>query len=310
MASVRPQWPDILDPAFRKVWGDEIRQLPQMGLTIFNVDTSVKNIEKDTSATGLSKAVQLSEGQALVYEDPVEGFNVTYTHRKFGAATSVSQELYEDDQFGVIFRRARDLANEKIRTNEQIAADIFNYGFTTGGGGYAPFTGPDALALFSTAHTREDGGATQSNSITGDLNEENLENVLVSMRQTLDGKGQGMLIEPDTLLVPPALEKEAYILLNSQGRVGTANNDINPYKGRLDIKCWNYLSAAFGGSDTAWFVYDRKVHQLTWFNRSDRGIEGPDWDFDTKTARWSEIWRLSNGWSNWRGIFGSKGDNS
>lgn len=310
MASVRPQWPDVLDPAFRKVYGDEIRQLAPVGMTIFNVDTSVKNIEKDTSATGLSKLSQLSEGQSIVYEDPVEGFDVTYAHRKFGVGTSISQELYEDDQFGVMRRRATDLANAKIRTQEQIAADIFNYGFTTGGGGYAPFTGPDSLSLFSTVHNREDGGATQSNSITGDLNEENLENVLVSMRQTLDGKGQGMFVEPDTLLVPPALEKEAKILLQSSGRVGTTNNDINPYQGVLQLKCWNYLSAAFGGSDTAWFVYDRKVHQLNWFNRSDRGIEGPDWDFDTKTARWSLIVRWSNGWSNWRGIYGSKGDNS
>lgn len=310
MPSQRPSWPDVLDPAFRKVWGDEIRQLQPVGMTIYNIDTSVKNIEKDTSATGLSKFVQLSEGQAGVYEDPVEGFNVTYTHRKFAGYTSISQELYEDDQFGVVFRRARDLANAKIRTQEQIAADIFNNGFTTGGGGMAPFTGPDSLSLFNTAHTREDGGATQSNQITGDLNEENLETVLVAMRQTLDGKGQGMYVEPDTLLVPPALEKEAYILLNSQGRIGTANNDVNPYKGRLRVVCWNYLSSAFGGSDTAWFVYDRKVHQLQWFNRSDRGLEGPDWDFDTKTARWSNVTRWSNGWSNWRGIFGSKGDNS
>ncbi len=310
MASQRPQWPDILDPAFRKVYGDEIRQLAPVGMTIYNVDTSVKNIEKDTSATGLSKLVQTSESQAITYEDEVEGYNITYTHRKFTGGTSVSQELYEDDQFGVMRRKALDLANAKIRTQEQIAADIFNYGFTTGGGGYAPFTGPDALSLFHTAHTREDGGATQSNQTTSDLNEEALETVLVAMRQTLDGKGQGMFVEPETLLVPPALEKEAYILLNSTGRVGTANNDINPYKGRLNIVTWNYLSSAVGGSDTAWFVYDRKVHQLNWFNRSDRGLEGPDWDFDTKTARWSTVCRWSNGWSNWRGIYGSKGDNS
>ena len=50
MASQRPAWPDILDPAFRKIYGDEIRQLPQQVFSIFNVDTSVKNIEKDSAA--------------------------------------------------------------------------------------------------------------------------------------------------------------------------------------------------------------------------------------------------------------------
>lgn len=310
MASQRPSWPDILDPAFRKAYGDEIRQLPAIGMTIFNVDTSVKNIEKDTSATGLSKLVLTTESQAISYEDEVEGYNVTYTHKKFTKGTSVSQELWEDDQFGVMRRKPQDMAYAKVRTQEQFAADIFNNGFTAGGGGLAPFTGPDSLALFSAAHTREDGGATQSNTITSDLSEDAIENALVTMRQTLDGKGQLMLVQPDTLLVPPSLEKEANILMNSIQRPGTTNNDVNAYKGRLNVQVWDYLGSAAGGSDTAWFIYDRKVHQLNWFNRSDRGLEGPDWDFDTKTARWSTVCRWSAGWSNWRGIYGSKGDNS
>lgn len=310
MASQRPAWPDILDPAYRKVYGDEIRQLPQVGMTIFNTDTSVKNIEKDTSATALSKLVQKSESSPITYEDEVEGYNVIYTHQTFAKGTSVSQELWEDDQFGVMKRKPSDLAYAKVRTQEQFAADILNYGFTTGGGGSAPFTGPDSLALFSTAHTREDGGATQSNTITADLSEDSIENALVTMRSTLDGKGQLMLVQPSVLLVPPALEKEANILMNSVQRTGTTNNDINAYKGRLDVVVWDYLGSAAGGSDTAWFIYDRAVHELNWFNRSDRGLEGPDWDFDTKTARWSIVCRWSAGWSNWRGIYGSKGDNS
>ena len=310
MASQRPAWPDILDPAFRKVYGDEIRQLPQIGMTIFNTDTSVKNIEKDTSATGLSKLVVKSESAPITYEDEVEGFNVTYTHKTFAKGTSVSQELWEDDQFGVMRRKPQNLANAKIRTQEQFGADIFNFGFTAGGGGSAPFTGPDNEPLFYTAHPREDGGPSQSNYITSDLSEDSIENVLVTMRATLDGKGQLMLVKPTHLIVPPALEKEARILMDSMQRTGTTNNDINPYKGRLEVVVWDYLGSAAGGSDTAWFLMDRSVSELNWFNRSDRGLEGPDWDFDTKTARWSTVCRWSAGWSNWRGIYGSKGDNS
>jgi hypothetical protein len=97
MASQRPTWPDILDPAFRKIYGDEIRQLQQQVFSIFNVDTSVKNIEKDSSATGLSRLVQTSESAPITYEDEVEGYNVIYTHLKFAKGTSVSQELWEDD---------------------------------------------------------------------------------------------------------------------------------------------------------------------------------------------------------------------
>lgn len=310
MASVRPQWPDILDPRFRKIYGDELKILPQVGPSIFHVETSSRNIEKESSASGLSKLIRRSEGQAISYEDEVQGFDVTYTHLEDALGTSVSNALWEDDQFAVIKRKPANLAKAKVRTQEQMMADIFNYGFTAGGGGLSTFTSGDALALFSSAHTREDGGATQSNTTTSDLNEGALETGLVAMTQTLDHKGQLYMSQADTLVVAPALEKEARILLNSQLRVGTANNDINPYQGALKLVVWKFLSSAAGGSDTAWFLLDSSLHALNFFNRSDRGLEGPDWDFDTKTARWSVDVRHSVGFSGWRGTYGSKGDNS
>jgi hypothetical protein len=310
MASIRPQWPDLLDPRFRKIYGDELKLIPSIGTTIFNVDTSTKNNEKDSSASGLSKLVRRSEGQAITYEDEQQGFDTTYTHIEDSLGTSVSNVLWEDDQFNVIKRKPSNLAKAKIRTQEQMLADIFNNGFTAGGGGLAEFTSGDALALFDGSHTREDGGATQSNTTTTDLNESSLETGLVTMRQALDHKGQLYMSKADTLVVAPSLEKEARILLNSTQRVGTANNDINPYQGALKLVVWDFLQSAAGGSDTAWFLLDSSLHALNFFKRSDRGLEGPEYDFDTKTAKWSIDVRWSAGFSGWRGTYGSKGDNS
>lgn len=310
MASMSPQWPDLLDPRFRKIYGDELKMIPAIGSTIFHMETSSRNIEKESSASGLSKLIRRSEGQAISYEDEIQGFDVTYTHVEDSLGTSVSNKLWEDDQFNVIKRKPANLAKAKVRTEEQMKADIFNYSFTAGGGGLSTFTSGDALALFSASHTREDGGATQSNYTTTDLNEAAIEAATVTMRAMLDHKGQLAMCKADTLIVPPALEKEARILLNSTQRVGTANNDINPYQGSLKLVVWDFLGSAAGGSDTAWFLLDSSLHQLNFFQRSDRGLEGPEWDFDTKTAKWSVDVRHSVGFSSWRGVYGSKGDNS
>ncbi len=310
MASVRPQWPDLLDPRFRKIYGDELKAIPQVGPSIFNMETSSRNIEKESSASGLSKLIRRSEGQAISYEDEVQGYDVTYTHVEDALGTSVSNQLWEDDQFNVIKRKPANLAKAKVRTQEQMMADIFNYGFTAGGGGLSTFTSGDALALFSASHTREDGGATQSNYATADLNEGSLETGMLQVAQTLDHKGQLYMSQADTLVVAPALEKEARILLDSQQRVGTSNNDINPYQGKLKLVVWKFLASVAGGSDTAWFLFDSSLKQLNFFKRSDRGLEGPEWDFDTKTAKWSVDVRHSVGFSGWRGVYGSKGDNS
>ena len=310
MASVRPQWPDLLDPRFRKIYGDELKMIPQVGPSIFHVETSSRNIEKESSASGLSKLIRRSEGQAISYEDEIQGFDVTYTHVEDALGTSVSNRLWEDDQFNVIKRKPANLAKAKVRTQEQMMADVFNYGFTAGGGGLSTFTSGDALALFSTSHTREDGGTVQSNYTTADLSESSLETGMLAMSQTLDAKGQLYMSQADTLVVAPALEKEARILLDSQLRVGTANNDINPYQGKLKLVVWKFLASVAGGSDTAWFLLDSSLHQLNFFNRSDRGLEGPEWDFDTKTAKWTVDVVHSVGFSSWRGVYGSKGDNS
>lgn len=310
MASVSPQWPDILDPRFRQIYGDELKAIPRVGPSIFHMLTSGRNIEKDSSASGLSKMVRRAEGQAISYEDEVQGFDVTYTHVEDALGTSVSNKLYEDDQFNVILKKPVHLARAKDRTEEQMMADVFNYAFTAGGGGLSAFTSGDAQPLFAAAHPREDGGAAQSNVTTADLNEGSIETALVGLRSTLDHKGQLYLSRGDTLVVAPALEKEANILMNTQLRVGTANNDINPYQGRLKVVVWDFLGSAAGGSDTAWFILDSTLHELNFFQRSDRGLEGPYWDFDTKTAKWSVDVRHSVGFSGWRGVYGSKGDNS
>lgn len=310
MASFRANWADALDPSFRKIYGEEVAQLPSVHQSIFNMLTSSKNIEKDSSASGLSQLVLKTEGAAITYEDPTQGYDVTYTHLTRGLGSQITKEMWEDDQYGIMQRRPRDLARAKVRTLESEGSDIFNYGFTSGGGGDAAFTAGDAVSLFSSAHTRTDGGANQSNTTTADLAEDSLETAIVTMRATLDNKGQLEMVNPDTLLIAPAMEKEARILLESSGRVGTANNDVNPYQGRLKVVVWDYLGSAAGGSDTAWFLLDSSRHALNWFTRKDEGVEGPEYDFDTKTAKWSILVRNSVGFSDWRGVYGSKGDNS
>lgn len=307
--STRPKWPSLLDPSFRTIFEGTEKQFPSQIAKIFNVNSSDKAFEKDTSVSGLGRLSQKPEGDAIVYQSPTSGYPVTYTHLTFATGEAITHEMYEDDQYNIIKKAPKRLALAKMRSREYYGADIFNYGFTYGGGGSALFNGGDGKALFATDHPLKSGG-TQSNMTTMDLDEDSLELGMVTMRATKDNKGELQMITPDTLLVPPALEKEARILLESQQRTGTANNDINPYKGKLNLIVWDFLGSAAGGSDTAWFLIDSTQNELNWFNREDGGVDGPEYDFDTKTAKWSVLARWSAGFSDWRGVFGSKGDNS
>jgi len=256
--------------------------------------SSSRQQEYDSSVSGFGQLVETTEGAPVTYEDPLQGYDQTYVHKKYTKGFKVTREMMEDDQYGIMAKMPKALASATTRTVETITADIFDNSFTSG-------TGGDGSYLCVTNHARTDGGTAQDNSETHAISETYLETALVAMRSTLDDKGQKILVRPDTLLVPPALEKEAFVLMQSTGRTGTNYNEINPYQGRLKVIIWDYLA-----STTAYWIIDSGLHQLNFFWRV-RPEFSQDESFDTDAALYKTRCRFSVGWSDWRGVWGSTG---
>jgi phage major head subunit gpT-like protein len=305
MAEIRPKWVNALDPTFRAIFHETENAFVPMYDKIFHVLQSNKAFEKDTALSGIGQLEEVQELGAIPYEDATPGWDVTYVHKKFGKGRMVSQEMIDDEKFNMIQKLPKSLANAKARTKEQSAADVLNFGFVAGGGGLAKFTGGDAQPLFSTAHTNRQGNITQSNKITTPLTQTSLQAVLTAMKTRRDSKNQIINFNPDTLLVPTNLEFTARAILESTQVLGSNNNDINVVKGSLNLVVWPFLT-----NQTAWFVIDSQAHELNFFNRTDRGVQGPSWDFDNEAAKWKAVARWSVGFSDWMGIYGSVGDGS
>lgn len=305
MAETRPQWVDSLDPTFRAIFHETENDFEPMYPKIFHVMSSNKAFEKDTALSGVGLLEETPELGAIQYEDATPGWEVTYVHKKFAKGRMVSEEMIEDEKFNMISKLPKSLANSKSRTKEQSAADILNYAFTAGGGGLSRFTGGDSQALCSTTHTNRQGTITQSNKITTALSQSSLQAVITAMKKRKDSKNQIIGFMPDTLIVPTELEFTARIILETTQQTGNNNNDINPVKGALNLIVWPFLT-----STTAWFVIDSKAHELNWFNRSDKGVQGPVYDFDNEAAKWKAVARWSVGFSDWMGVYGSLGDGS
>lgn len=66
------------------------------------------------------------------------------------------------------------------------------------------------------------------------------------------GSGDFLMIEPNRLIVPPALETVAAQFLFQTTPI--KDGDTNPWKGTLDMVTAPHLGAAAGGSDTAWYL--------------------------------------------------------
>jgi phage major head subunit gpT-like protein len=82
--------------------------------------------------------------------------------------------------------------------------------------------------LIATDHPLGGGGSLANRATTmADLNETSLEDNLISISTLTDDRGLNIALRGMKLIIPPQLVFVADRLLNTPGRVGTSDNDIN-----------------------------------------------------------------------------------
>lgn len=184
----------------------------------------------------------------------------TFSVVKYSKEIEISDEFFQDEQHSVYEKMVRNHGENARNTRDRNAFAVFRNGFTTA-------LSYDAVALFSDSHTNL-GGYTVDNLVSGALSESTLNDAIT---QLLEMKSQDGVIGgyiPKVLLVPPKLAKLAFEITESQLRSGTANNDMNYYSTKygIQVAVSQWLGAAAGGSDTAWFLLSDK-HSIMRFVR-------------------------------------------
>ena len=167
----------------------------------------------------------------------------------------------------------RDFAMKARLTRDNNACAVFRNAFTTA-------TTADGVALLSNSHTSLNG-STVDNLGSGALSETTLNTAIVQMLElkTQDDVIAGNL--PSCVVVPPALYKAAVEITESELRQGTANNDANVYSDKYGVRVYTnqFLGAAAGGSDTAWFLLSAN-HSIYRFVR--QGVQTDLVDYKTQ----------------------------
>jgi hypothetical protein len=104
----------------------------------------------------------------------------------------------------------------------------------------------------------------------------------------------------DTLVVPIGLFETAYELINSKGKVDTANNNFNFHTGRYKLIMWPRLTVS-----NNWFFLDSKMSKqfLLFWDRIKPEF-AYDRDFDTMVAKWSVYYRANTQFTGHQWIFG------
>ena len=295
----------LLYPGLRKIFFETYDEIPEQFPRIFHVETSNSATETDHGMGAFGDWTERTdELSPVAYAKIQDGGEVTYKHKAFTKGFMISRELNDDEKYGQMKKMAKALARAGRAKVEKDAITVLTKGFA---GDDGAFKGRDKKELFHDAHPLVDSNKTCSNVLEGPLNEANLKKAIQMMASQLDEAGNLIQMKATKLIVPPALEDTALRLLHSSQLPGTELNDTNEYlKNRLQVVVMDYLGATAGGSDTAWFLQDGTRHELNFFWRVKPEFKNEE-DFDTFVAKYRGYMRYSYGFSDWRGMVGSKG---
>ncbi len=196
-------------------------------------------------------------------------------------------------------RYTKALARAMAHTKQVKSAFTLNNGFGS-------FESGDGVSLMNTAHPLVSGGTNANRpAVAVDLNETALEDAVINIAAFTDERSLLISCRPRKLIVPPALQFVATRLLETQGRVATADNDINALRNNGSIP-EGYSINHYLTDSNAWFLITDCPNGMKHFNRVGLSTS-MDGDFDTGNVRYKARERYSFGVSDPLGIYGSPG---
>ena len=300
MAISRSQLVKELEPGLNALFGLEYKNYADEHTQIFDVENSDRAFEEEVMLSGFANASVKPEGSSVNYDTAQESFTARYTHETLALAFSITEEAIEDNLYDRLASRyTKALARSMANAKQVKAANVLNNAFSSS------FTGGDGVELCSAVHPIVAGTFKNELSTAADLNETSLEQSLIDIAGMTDERGLKIAARGMKMIIPSELQFTAERLMKSQGRVGTADNDINAVVS-MNMVPQGYVVNHYLTDTDAWFIKTDVPNGLKHFVRAPikTAMEG---DFETGNVRYKARERYSFGWSDWRGIFGSPG---
>ena len=303
MAISRAQLLKELLPGLNALFGLEYKRYGEEHKELYETETSERSFEEETKLSGFAAAPVKNEGNAIAYDNAQEAFTARYNHQTIALGFSLTEEAVEDNLYDTLSARyTKALARAMAYTKQVKAAAVLNNGFTN----TAAYYGGDGVPLFSTSHPTVGGGTNNNTQTTPtDLNETALEQAVINIAAWTDERGLLIAAQPRKLIVPPGNQFVATRLLETELRVGTADNDINALKNNGSIPEGYSINHYLTDSD-AYFLTTDVPNGMKHFVRTPLSTS-MDGDFDTGNVRYKARERYSFGWSDPLGMWGSPG---
>ena len=299
MAISRGQLVKELEPGLNALFGLEYKRYENQHAEIYATESSDRAFEEEVMLSGFANAQVKPEGSGVVFDNAQETFTARYTHETVALAFAITEEAIEDNLYDRLASRyTKALARSMANTKQVKAVNPLINGFGT-------FTSGDGSALFATNHPTVSGTVSNTLATASDLNETSLEQSLIDIAAMTDERGLKIAARGVKMVIPSELQFTAERLMKTQGRVGTADNDINAIAS-MGMVPQGYRVNNFLTDPDAFYLITDVPNGMKYFDRAaiKTAMEG---DFDTGNVRYKARERYSFGVSDYRGIFASPG---
>ena len=302
MAISRSQLVKELEPGLNALFGLEYKRYENQHAEIYTTESSDRAFEEEVMLSGFANAQVKGEGSGVSFDEAQETYTARYTHETVALAFAITEEAIEDNLYDRLASRytkalARSMSNAKqVKSVEPLinglpTTDAFDSG--------------DGVSLFNTAHPTVAGSFANTLATQADLNETSLEQSLIDIAAMTDERGLRIAARGVKMIIPSELQFTAERLMKSQGRTGTADNDVNAIVSMGMVPQGYRVNNYLTDSD-AFYILTDVPNGMKMFNRAPltTAMEG---DFDTGNVRYKARERYSFVVSDPRGIFGVEG---
>ena len=309
---VRGSFGDLFDVRFREVNAE--RELLKRNTDMVPVlwrskspTTPWRADERFSEISGLGRAPQFTG--AVDYAQRYQGYDVTGAYVEFAQGMQVERTLVEYDQFDEIDDMARNLFDSLWHRRQFDALRFYRNAFSVDTFFYNHSEG---VAPCSNSHTTTTGVSTASgfdNLVTTALSAANLWSMQLQAQGFRDLQGLPTQTVIDTIYAPKDLGETAFEIINSMGKVDSAQNNPNVHKGAYTLVLFpdnvNFTDA------NDWFGCDSNLKEMAafWFDQVWPGGQpefGQAEEFDTYNAKYRAYGRWMYLVRKWQWLIGAQ----
>ncbi len=248
---VAEEYVEHFDANIQEMLPEMYQQVPKDWPSFMKDETTDKAFIKKGYIGTLANPSANRDGERIPFDEPPQGPTSIYQPVTYRLGYQIERQTIEDELFGQLANRPSNMVYGSQITMDQAATDLLNNGTTVQTYDFG------GTALFSTAHTREDGAATWSNRLASDQPitvETVFANVVNLLYNLKDSRGNPIAYNGTINVYVPSISdvlwRQAVEVKTSVMNPNTSDNRTNALSQfNIEIVPLRYLT-----NPTAWFI--------------------------------------------------------